>query len=911
MTNVNTSAQKEQLQKVVLTWAGTNSTVPDEDAVRAILVGMKVLVAPDLNSDDIDSVFDNVSRILSIRMDMGAVIEGAQHLPWVENRRSAIDWRLWDAYSAYLAEHGRSPLVLDKLNRSLDIILDHMGDPGDSEPWERRGLVIGDVQSGKTSTYIGLMDKAADAGYRIFIVLTGNTESLRRQTQARIDEGMIGRDSAAALLGARRGVAGDKDNRLGVGLKLESNSSIASTTTMLTDFKKSAAEAMNIVPGEGLSIVFVTKKNKIVLDRIADWLESQQHGGKLKHPLLFLDDEADFASINTNKPELDPTAINNAIRRILATSSRNSYIGFTATPFANIFINDEDDKDLFPRDFIYALDAPTNYRGATRMFGSVDAEDNEVAGDDDAIRILEDAEEYFPASHKSTLAVSGLPESLLEALRTFLLANAIRDLRGEAGTPRSMLVNVSRFNAVQKRLGDLLLGELAAYRNAINSHAVTFANGRPNAELEALRDTFHAEFGATGFDWSKVLGALPAAVADIELKVVNSQRDKAKEEKELRDEDAPRQISIGGDLLSRGLTLEGLIVSYFYRRTAASDTLMQMGRWFGYRDGYEDLCRLWLSAEVVSAYAQTAESLLDLRLELERMRDQKLTPQQYGLAVRNHPGALLITARNKMRSAEIGQKSISLRGRPIESTTLSSGKKRIADNIRAADELFQAIRSAGIEAQAVGRGNRRLWRRVPKKMIASFLEGFTASDSAALFYGNALAKFALNAQADDLQDWDVVLVGGTGEEISLGGVTIKRPVRRASLSSGTWVISGANRRVAGPGDIATPLSAERRAEIEAAFLETHSDANRAPDTEFVQRLDRPTLLVYPVERRDSNDKNHAAPSEAETLVAIVIGVPGSGSSTSSPDQVTYWLNAVAKRLWFPDFDTYGEEDDEY
>ncbi|GAA1814465.1 Z1 domain-containing protein [Agromyces neolithicus] len=902
------AAQKVQFQKVALTWASTNAKVPDEVAVRDMLLNMRTFIGPDLSDDDIEDVFDHVTRILSIHMDMGAVIEGAQYVPWLEKRRTTIDWRLWSAYSAYLAEHGRSPLVLDQLNKSLEKILDHMGDPSDEDSWERRGLVIGDVQSGKTSTYIGLMDKAADAGYRIFIVLTGNTESLRRQTQARVDEGMIGRDSAAALIGARKGLGGDKDNRLGVGLKLESTSSVASTTTVLTDFRKSSAQAMNIVPGQGLSVVFITKKNRVVLDRIADWLESQRvGGGKLKHPVLFLDDEADYASINTNKEEEDPTAINAAIRRILATSSRNSYIGFTATPFANIFINDEDDKDLFPRDFIYALDAPSNYQGATTLFGPSEELDDQELDEHPVIRILEDAEEYFPASHKSSLIVKEIPESLSEAVRTFLLANAIRDLRGEQGSPRSMLVNVSRFNLVQQRLGEWLAGELAAYRNAINSHAATFARGNPNHELEMMRETFWREYDSSEFSWDDVLQMLPAAVAEIELKVVNSKRDKSNEEKELRDENAPRQISIGGDLLSRGLTLEGLMVSYFYRRTAASDTLMQMGRWFGYRDGYEDVCRLWLSAEVVSAYAYTADSLLELRLELERMRDQKLTPQQYGLAVRNHPGALLITARNKMRAAEVGQKSISLRGRPIESTTLSSDMTRIRANAVAADELFAAIQSSGIGSEQVGTSSRQIWRSVPKHLVATFLDAFSAADSAALFQGSALARFARNAQAEDLQAWDVVLVGGSGSEVELGGVSIKRPVRRALLSNGTWVISGSNRRVAGPGDVATPLSSARRAEIESAYLDTQNgSAKRAPDTQFVQNLERPVLLVYPVERRGGEGENLAE----QTLIAIVIAVPGTAGVVSTTDQVTYWLNAVAKKLWFQDFDTYEDDEDE-
>lgn len=912
MSDVRTTT-RIQLEKLALTWANTNPTVPDEAGIRAMLQLMRGVVGSALTDEDVETVFDAVTRILSVQMDLGVVIEGAQHKPWLDDRRGEIDWRLWNAYAQYLGEHGRGPVVIDQLNRSLEIILDHMGNPADPDAWERRGLVIGDVQSGKTSTYIGLMDKAADAGYRIFIVLTGNTESLRRQTQERVDEGMIGRDSAAALLGAKRGLQGDRDSRVGIGLKLESTASVASTTTVLTDFRKSAAEAMNIQAGESLSVVFITKKNKVVLGRIADWLESQMVSGvKLKQPLLFLDDEADYASINTNKEDEDPTAINQAIRRILATSSRNAYIGFTATPFANIFINDEDNRDLFPRDFIYALEAPSNYLGAAQLFGSWDGVDDEAGVDDTRhLRILEDADEFFPASHKNTLIVDDVPESLKEALRTFLIVNAIRDLQGASGTPRSMLVNVSRFNAVQARVGEVVAGELAAYRNAINSHYVTFARGVPNEELESLRVTFLNEFGDAEFEWPVVLEQLPASVAGIEISVVNSLRDKKIETEELRDPLPRRQISIGGDLLSRGLTLEGLIVSYFYRRTAASDTLMQMGRWFGYRDGYADLSRLWLSAEVIGAYAFTADSLKELRLELTRMRDERLTPQQYGLAVRNHPGTLLITARNKMRSAQAGQKSISLRGRQIESAALSADPVRVNSNLRAASTLLSTIHEEGLPFEQAGRG-RKLWRAVRKAHIALFLKSFAAADSAALFYGDALAQFAKNAQADDLQAWDVVLMGGTGSPHQLGPELVNMPIRSVRKDAGTWLISSNRRRVAGPGDIATPISVERRKEIETRFLaEQDGTAKRAPDTAFIRELDRPVLLLYPIQGQIIQGNQRTDDFAKTPLLAVALAVPGSSERTADSDQVTYMLNAVAQKLWFQEFDAGDEDDDEY
>ena len=124
------------------------------------------------------------------------------------------------------------------------------------------------------------------------------------------------------------------------------------------------------------TVVFVIKKNKSILNNLIRWLKSNNADtrGVISKSLLLSDDEADNASVNTNDPEKDPTAINKAIRELLKLFRQSSYLGITATPYANIFINpDNEDEmrgdDLFPRDFIYALSPPTNYIGAEDIFG--------------------------------------------------------------------------------------------------------------------------------------------------------------------------------------------------------------------------------------------------------------------------------------------------------------------------------------------------------------------------------------------------------------------------------------------------------------------------------------------------------------------------------------------------------------
>ena len=892
--------------------AGLAVGVPSEEMVKGQLKALAVL-APALDQQHLDSIFDDISKVLSIQMNIGTVVQATDHKPWLASRRSDIDWRLWNAYSSWQINSGRPPLIVDTLDRSLDVILDHMGDPADEGSWGRRGLVIGDVQSGKTGTYIGLMDKAADAGYRVFILLTGNTESLRQQTQSRVDQGVIGRDSMSVSRNATQ--QGNKPKAVGIGKLLESTSSAVNMTTMTTDFRKNSVQAIDINPGPENLVVFVTKKNKMVLDRIADWLEKQDNvGGFLPGPLLLIDDEADYASVNTRNPDEDPTAINQGIRRLLGLFSRSSYVGFTATPFANIFIDDEDAHDLFPKDFIYGLEAPSNYVGPQSLFGAGRAMEDEV----EPWRVLTDAASIFPLSHKSQLKVISLPESLREAIRTFLLVNAIRDLRDQDASPRAMLVNVSRYNHVQGQVFDLVSVELAAYRNAIQLHATAFVDGTPNELIGELKRTFEREYPDTEFTWDLVLESLPSAVAGITTRLANSKTDKKLEQDELSAEEAPRLIAIGGDLLSRGLTLEGLTVSYFYRHTVAADTLMQMGRWFGYREGYGDLCRLWIDADVAAAYAHAADSLDELRLELKRMQVQKLTPEQYGLAVTNHPGALLITARNKMRAAKEGKKQISLRGRAIESFKLSSDPTIIKSNYQAAVTLAGHLAEHGEPDRS--KPGRQIWRDVGKGKIAEFLESFRAHHSFELFQEGALSKFVRSAVADDLQLWDVVLVSGRGPQHQLGSLRINLPEREVGEGAGSsWLVSGSRQRIAGPRDVAATLS---QADIDQATesfyaVEANNEKKSVSDTAFVKALTKPVLLLYVMAPFTATRASVSAEKVKTWLpglpfAAVMIAIPPSRNDDGeidTRDDVTYILNKPAQRLWFPELTDISLEDE--
>lgn len=349
---------------------------------------------------NLDIIVEEAMIAVDTRMGAGVSlvdVEAEHDEEWVR-KRDDISWTYSDSYELFLKQERWHPNVVQSLSDVGVRILGHLQDPMSEGEWDRRGLVIGHVQSGKTANYMGLIAKAADAGYKFIIVIAGIHNNLRKQTQERIDEGFVGRLS-------------DHGNRVNVGVGLAHGYQHPATlTNIYDDFnKKTAAQSGWKLNDFSKPIILVIKKNVKTLQALHTWLsEMNAQGGRIADvPMLMIDDEADNASINTNKEDLDPTKTNEMIRRVLGLFMKSCYVGYTATPFANIFINpdsyDEDARnELFPRDFIYCLDAPNTYFGPEKVF----------LDDDTSATILEpigDCEEYLPFTHKKNHDLSELP----------------------------------------------------------------------------------------------------------------------------------------------------------------------------------------------------------------------------------------------------------------------------------------------------------------------------------------------------------------------------------------------------------------------------------------------------------------------------------------------------------------------
>ena len=515
-----------------------------------------------------------------------------------------------------------------------------------------------------------------------------------------------------------------RNNRaVGVGI-IDARRSAGVFTSRERDFSKSVVNALGFkLDSFKEPALVVVKKNWRILENLEKWLTEYNAGqnGTIDAPLLLIDDEADSASVNTSPLSADPTEINKRIRALLRLFTRSSYIGFTATPFANIFINPDTEHqmlgdDLFPRDFIYTLEAPTNYVGPVAMFG-----EEPPAG---ILQSITDADVVFPAKHKSSLVVDALPETLSAAVRAFILANTIRDLRGHAATHRSMLVNVSRFTAVQDQVAALISSELSRMQQDIRNYSqLAPETALRNKTLSLLSQVWSDQFDGGEFTWETVQKALLDSALPIVVKAINQRTGAGSLDYASHRETGLRVIAVGGNSLSRGLTLEGLSTSYFYRNSQMYDTLLQMGRWFGYRDGYSDVCRLWLSEEAIQWYSHITTATEELRAEVKKMRRKNATPREFGLKVRAHPDSLIVTAQNKMRLGHTIERVISISTEGLESTRLKSSKNVISANKKAVVSAISRFEMLGVNVESSEWKN-AIWRGVPKEAIAALLRSF-------------------------------------------------------------------------------------------------------------------------------------------------------------------------------------------
>jgi len=860
-----------------------------------------------------DSEAEELARLIEekygISMGLGAIVDAKDFRPWLHDARinGEVGDFYWGRYRQLLNLKGLPKSVIDATDEVTDRVLDRLGDPNNTSAWSRRGMVVGHVQSGKTQNYTGLICKAADAGYRLIVVIAGIHNNLRNQTQARIDEGFIGRDTGrlAHVNKAQR------QKLIGVG-QFDQREFPVSLTNTLRDFNKATATTNTSQIGQyNVPVVLVIKKNSSTLKNLLEWLKEhsvQQGTQMVNQPMLVIDDEADNASINTAYARDEVTRINGQIRELLSIFHRSCYVGYTATPFANIFIDpDTDDdalrQDLFPRHFIIGLDAPSNYFGAQKVF--LDARDRHI-------RLIEDNEDIFPMKHKIDHPVDVLPGSLVQAVRAFIVSRAIRNTRGQQAAHASMLINASRFTDVQGRLRSQVADVVGRMRDAV---AVDAGKGRAalnNPEIAALHSVWQQEY-AEDADWTDVQPRLHEVLIAARVVEVNASKRSQALDYDQGGEHGVTIIAVGGFSLSRGLTLEGLTVSYFLRNSIMYDTLMQMGRWFGYRPGYEDLCRVWIPADGVGWYAHIHEAMDDLQSQLKRMELVKATPEQFGLAVRSHPETLIVTARNKMGSSKELPVRVSLAEHLVETTIVAVNAEQLRINVRAGEKLLAKAHTKGIALEPRPRGY--LLKNVSVDLIRDFLNEYRAEPNTRpvnpLADPKLIADYIDGRRESELATWDVFVASSKNLEMSdlafagLQLVPYERMVDDALLKKGILAFSGSRRRIGASEDEVEGLTKDQILQARETFRLSRPDKTLPASVNpkiYRQVAGRRPLLIL----RFVKPKADAQSSTAIPLDPVLAWGMSFPSSQIDNGLVEYVVNTIGMREMFGDDDSEEE-----
>lgn len=655
-------------------------------------------------------------------------------------RKQEIVWSFWNRYQRFLREKEKyQPGVIFQLDRLTNEILDNLYDPALTDTnFSKKGLVVGQVQSGKTSNFTGLICKAVDAGFNVVIVFAGILDDLRTQTQNRLEKCFLGFTT--------KDIERIQDNeKIGIGVGLIDNRPIAHAfTTVVSDFKESTVNSLGTNFQTKEPILFVVKKNGRILANLKRWLSKKDLDGK---SVLFIDDEADNASVNTSKDKKKASSINGKIRNILALFRRNAYVGYTATPYSNIFIDRTDEHDLFPRHFIVNLPTPPTYLSPEKVFG-LDPEGEQPLP---IVNIVKDYKVFVPDKHKlgdsGTLCYQNIPESLKYAVRCFILACAVRCVRGQAKKHNSMLIHLSRFQVWQNEIKLLIDRLFKFYKNNIladdaqiydllkTDFEKNYVCGTGNLQMEyksfvqTTSEVLNSQYsiikdGIEPVTWHEVRDQLYHVVSKIEVKALNGASTDSLAYDEHQD-DGYYVIAIGGDKLSRGLTLEGLTISYFLRASKMYDTLMQMGRWFGYRPRYVDVCRLFVSEEINYWFKNITIANNELREDFDYLWESNGSPQQFALKVRTSPG-LLITSPLKMFSTKDVQ--VSWASTLVETYSLRRTKESRNRNYQLTSDFLQGL---GQSYKKNGKNDRRgyLWLNVGPDKICDFIEHFEIAET--------------------------------------------------------------------------------------------------------------------------------------------------------------------------------------
>jgi hypothetical protein len=821
--------------------------------------------------------------------------------PWFDDWDPASGF-YWPRQRQYLLDQvGRSPAAVEATDDDSDRVLQYLEDPRGDKPFNTKGLVIGHVQSGKTENFSALIAKAADVGYQVIIVLSGVQNGLRQQTQRRLEREL---GLADVVPGVGRPEAGKRWNN-------------PTTADLYGDFEPGTSDPSILQGNE--KVIFIVKKWHTVLEKLVGFIKEADPPDTLS--VLVIDDEADQASINTggnrqpleelvddDDPDVDladetnPSTTNRLIRELLSQFNRVAYVAYTATPFANVLIDHRAEdrevyEDLFPKDFILTLFPRPGYVGTARLFGR-DALDGTPEDEEDGLDVIrflptQELGAVTPAGQRAADFVPSVPESLKLALRDWLLATGGLLARKGEDHPSSMLIHVHQYTQVQNLLAPQVEEVVRTLRNDWRYDK----DGPLRREMRARWDEeFRPVSRRTDPDrdmpFEMIEEHIDRLLKDgVPVLALNS---KTTDSLDYEQDPTLKAVLIGGNRLSRGVTLEGLLVSFYVRDTPYMDTLMQMGRWFGYRESYVDLTRLWTTRTLASWFRDIALREEELRRQVLQAEREHLKPEQVGYRIRSHP-AMMVTSQMKMGAGR--QENLSYAGRMIQTTRFRLlDRAWLVENLAATRDFLSGLGSAPTTEP----GGALFWSGIDWELVEAFLRRYRTVQDRTSFDADAAADYIRDqvSTARELTTWQVAIVSqrrtverlGT-EDLHVVGHSAINTISRTRLRGDTSSIGALTNPAQqdelrrGDEEIGLPDEALDQARHDAADKKFES----LRDAILNQRDPREGLLIlYPISRystprgtpRKRIDLFDKPDEEGETVIGCAIAFPPSGSAAT-------------------------------
>lgn len=685
----------------------------------------------------------------------------------------------WDRYSENLIKSGWPHVSLEQLDDSTDEILDRLDDPTKAMGSKKRGLVVGYVQSGKTANFTGLIAKAIDAGYKIIIIMAGTLNVLRSQTQRRIDKELIGKENLMASLQSLEKPE-DYENDSGWASFVEYGTEPTPPLERITDSKKDYAGGYSkqLVPPRAkparsardqgnrnspVKIIVVKKQKQVLAKLIKDFKNVKND--IYQHPVLVIDDESDQASVNVAEQDSERSAINNSLIELLEIFAAAQYVGYTATPVANIFIDSDERKDLFPRDFVLTLPRPLGYMGVRDLY-DFDENWNDVADENEVNRI---------AYVRDIDGEDAKRENIPKAINSFILTGAIKLFRSKRNDSVSvkhhtMLVHTdvrqSEHNElatmIKRLFKNLVADEIEMYKNLRSLYTDDF--------LKTSEEILQSSFGAKMCSFDDLvpfIGQCIERVCVSPVRIVNSE---SKNQLDMPnfDEEKVWSILVGGAKLSRGYTVEGLTISYFRRVAGQGDTLMQAGRWFGFRRGYQDIVRLYIGVNEKKGKTKTVDLYEDFKgvcRDEEQFRQElhKYHLKDDGTFIKPVDVEPLVpvnllppTAKNKMRDVTISTKNLGESWKE-SAAHISHNKDHILTNMESVTELLRSSTEVGrVEFTTDDfQEDALLYKPSRNEDVEKFLKGYKWSKEGII--SDELAFIETKLMDNNIKTWTIML----------------------------------------------------------------------------------------------------------------------------------------------------------